>query len=339
MIWLTWRQFRASASAVFGVLGAVALALAITGPNLYREYDALLTRCARTCIGDAYDHFFFPHVGAYFGLILLVTVLPVVVGMFWGAPLIGREFETGTHDLVWQQSVSRRRWLAVKLGLVGLATIAAAALTVVAVSWWSHPLDATAITGLNRMTPIVFDARGIVVIGHSAFALTLGAAAGLLLRRTLPAMAVTFAVLVAVLILVPTFVRPHLAAPERLESAITTNERVGGLDLAEDGTIRGLLVDLGPPGAWMLGNETVDATGHAVVALPAWAAGCAPPDSPMGEAVQQQCLQRLAAEGYRQSVTYHPAERFWLFQAYETVIFAIVSLLLAWFCFVWIRPR
>ena len=36
--------------------------------------------------------------------------------MFWGAPLLAREFETGTFRLAWTQSVTRTRWLAVKLG-------------------------------------------------------------------------------------------------------------------------------------------------------------------------------------------------------------------------------
>src|SRR5262245_3376143 len=130
MIWLTWRQFRLAALPVFVTLGAVALALVLTGPDLYRDYADLLGRCARGCIGDAYDHFFFPRAGVYFGLILLVTAVPVIVGVFWGAPLISREFETGTQELVWQQSVPRRRWLAAKVGIVGLAAIATAALAV-----------------------------------------------------------------------------------------------------------------------------------------------------------------------------------------------------------------
>src|SRR5262245_47249348 len=120
MIWLTWRQFRLSALPVFGVLGAIAVALAISGPGLYREYSDLLAECNQPC-GDAYVHFFFPRVGVYGGLILLVTAVPAIVGAFWGAPLISREFEARTQEMVWQQSVSRQRWLAAKLGLIGLA--------------------------------------------------------------------------------------------------------------------------------------------------------------------------------------------------------------------------
>ncbi len=343
MIWLTWRQFRTSALAVFGVLAAVAAGLALTGPRLHREGAELLAKCAdpnmktNAACTEGFDAFFFPRFPAYGLLILLVVALPALVGMFWGAPLISREFETRTQDLVWQQSIARRRWLAAKMGIIGPAAIAAAGLAVLAVSWWSRPLDATAFTGLNRFTPIVFDARGYAVLGHAAFALTLGVAAGLLIRRTVPAMAVTFAVFVAVQIVMPTMIRPHLATPARFEAVIEAKD-VTGVDVS-DGTIRGLLVNIGPSDAWVLRNEMVDSTGRAVEALPGWVAGCDTPIEQAGEVTQQQCLKRLEAAGYRQAVTYHPAERFWPFQAYETAIYGLLTLLLAGFCFARIRPE
>lgn len=337
MIWLTWRQFRGSALTVFGALGAVAVVLAFTGPGLDRDYADLLAQCPGGCIGDAYDHFFFLRLGAYLGLTLLVSAVPAVVGVFWGAPLISREFETGTQDLVWQQSVSRRRWLAIKVGFVGLAGIAAAGLAVAVVSWWSRPLDATSIFG--RLSPGVFDARGYVVLGHTAFAFALGVAAGLLIRRTVPAMAVTFAIFVAVQIVMPTMVRPHFATPLRIEAVITARYLSGVDTSGPGGTVRGLQVDVDEPAAWILSNEVVDSAGHTVDTLPAWVADCATPEAPSGEAIQQQCLQRLADAGYRQAVTYHPADRFWSFQAYETAIFGMLGLLLIGFCFLRIRPR
>ena len=338
MIWLTWRQFRTSALTVFGVLGVVTVALAASRPSLNRDYADLLAGCAHGCIGDAYDHFFFPYLGVYLELILLVSAVPAVVGLFWGAPLISREFETGTQDLVWQQSVPRRHWLAVKLGLVGLAAIAAAGLAAAVVSWWSGPLDATAISGLGRLSPAVFNARGYAAAGHAAFALALGTAAGLLIRRTVPAMAVTFAVFVAVQIAMPTLVRPHLVTPAHVTTAITA-DNLSGVDASgPGGTVRGLQVDAFIPGAWILASDTVDSAGRTVDTLPAWVSDCATPEEPAGEVTQQQCLQRLAAAGYRQVMTYQPADRFWRFQAYETAIFGALGLLLVGLCFLRMRP-
>lgn len=47
-------------------------------------------------------------VDVYTGL-LVVLAVPAVIGMFWGAPLISRELETGTHYLAWNQGVTRTR--------------------------------------------------------------------------------------------------------------------------------------------------------------------------------------------------------------------------------------
>ena len=59
----------------------------------------------------------------------------------------------------------------------------------------------------------MFAARGVAPLGYAAFAFALGVTAGVLLRRTLPAMAVTLVVFAAVQVLVPVFVRPHVVPP------------------------------------------------------------------------------------------------------------------------------
>ena len=72
----------------------------------------------------------------------IVVIAPALIGLFFGAPLIARELETGTFRLVWTQSVTRRRWLAVKLGLVGIVAMAIGGLLTWMVDWWASPLDA-----------------------------------------------------------------------------------------------------------------------------------------------------------------------------------------------------
>jgi hypothetical protein len=54
---------------------------------------------------------------------------------------VARELETGTYRLAWTQSVTRTRWLAVKLGVVGLTSVAVAGLLSLMVTWWSSPID------------------------------------------------------------------------------------------------------------------------------------------------------------------------------------------------------
>ena len=127
-------------------------------------------------------------------LITLVLVVPALIGMFWGAPLIAHELETGTFRLAWTQSVSRRRWLWVKMGLVGLASALTAGLLSLMSTWWFSPIDKVS---QNRFSPASFGLHGFVPAGYAAFAFALGVTAGLLFRRTLPAMAVTLVGFVA----------------------------------------------------------------------------------------------------------------------------------------------
>ncbi|MFI0353765.1 hypothetical protein [Actinomadura sp. 9N407] len=147
MIWLSWRQFRAAAAMMFGALAALAAVLSLTGPGLADDYSTGIAACvaqgADGC-SDFFQRFYHDNAAAFLGLTAVMLVMPALVGLFWGAPLIARELEAGTHRLVWNQSITRTRWLAVKLALTGLAAMIAAGLCSLAVTWWSGPIDKSA---------------------------------------------------------------------------------------------------------------------------------------------------------------------------------------------------
>lgn len=338
MIWLTWRQFRTQAIAVCGALAVLAVVLAITGPNLAHEYAAGMTTCDDHggCLSFT-DQFFTDHVPPYFGLVAIVMVVPAIIGLFWGAPLITRELEAGTDQLAWNQSISRTRWLAIKLGLTGLVAVAAAGLGSLAVTWWSSPIDQAAINDFPRLSPLMFDARGIAPMGYAAFAFILGVTVGMLIRRTLPAIAVTLVIFAAVQIAMPLWVRPHLITPVQVTTAITATN-LNGIKQGNGGTVRGMEVTIDQPGAWIISNRTINAAGQAVDTLPPIAANCMPQGpNPANQADEQACFTKLADLGYQQLVTYQPANRFWTLQLYETTIFAALALLLAGISFWRIR--
>ncbi|WP_103341158.1 ABC transporter permease subunit [Amycolatopsis sp. CA-126428] len=322
MTWLTWRQFRMPALSVFAGLIAIAVVLAITGPDLvgrtnFSDQDTLFT-----------------------GTILALYLLPAVIGVFWGVPMITRELESGTHSLVWNQTVTRKRWLATKVGFGLLAAMVAAGLLGWAVSWWASPIDALSAVQtdrgtMSRMAPVVFGARGIVPIGYAAFALALGVAIGMLLRRTVAAMAVTLVTLVAVLLLVPNFVRPYLLPPQT-ETIAITGENITNITGDETGDI----LEIGmrhQAGAWVLANETVDPAGNVVSPLPDFVQTCVPRPSrdagPPPHGSLEACMAQLGTHGYQQRLTYQPGSRFWPLQWLELALYLALTALLTWFCF------
>jgi ABC-type transport system involved in multi-copper enzyme maturation permease subunit len=229
MIWLTWRQFRVQAWVASAALAVIAVALAVTGVHLVHLYNAsgIATCQANADCGSLTSSFLHQlkastvyNVLFYAGIGILF-ILPAIIGVFWGAPLVTREIETGTFRLAWNQSITRTRWLAVKLGLIGLAAMATVGLLSLMVTWWTSPIDGAlglpagrnGTGGLNRFAPLLFGTRGITPIGYAAFAFALGVAAGVLIRRTVPAMATTLAVFVGVQVAMALWVRAHLITP------------------------------------------------------------------------------------------------------------------------------
>ncbi|MFD0658830.1 ABC transporter permease [Thermocatellispora tengchongensis] len=250
---------------------------------------------------------------------------------------------------MWNQSVTRTRWLAVKLTLAGVASMAAAGLCSLAVTWWSGPLDRSAAAGFGLMDPVVFGARGIVPMAYAAFAFVLGVTVGMLVRRTLPAMAVTLALFAAVQVAMPLLVRPHLLPPVSATFELG-RENVDSFGMPPGGSPRVLLEDAipGHTGAWVLSTRLVDPSGRpvgadaggAVVPVSVTSGPCALEARPeQGEAGLDPCLAEINRLGYRQQATYQPFERFWPFQWIETGLYAALSLGLTGFCFWWIGRR
>jgi hypothetical protein len=258
--------------------------------------------------------------------------------------------------LVWNQSTTRQRWLAMKLAVTGALAVVVCGLLSLVVSWWSSPIDRAVAAGhgngrfsLPRLDPVVFGARGIVSIGYVVFGLAVGVALGLLLRRSIPAVALTLVLVTAAEILVPRLVRPHLISPVVANVVISTQnldgiQIRGGPNDRETGPVR-ITVRAGGPGDWGLANETVDSTGRVPATLPSWLSTCirenvgvprtqgATKATAPGRDALEPCFTRLASEGYRQHVTYQPARSFWSLQVRETALLLVLAGLLIGFCF------
>lgn len=352
MIRLSWRQFQAQAAVACGLLLAVAILFVATHghlDHLYAVYAQANAKCnaSSSCPGVSIN------LGKLDQLLELIgtalVVVPALVGVFWGAPLIAREFENGTHRLAWTQSVTRTRWLATKLAVVGLASIVATGLLSLLVTWWSQPIDRAR---QDRFGSGLFGMRNVTPLGYAAFGFVLGVIAGLLIRRTLPAMATTIAAFLAVRLTFTYVVRPNIFSPHHKSLPLDpTNIGFG----SSNGGPPSLMPNTpNLPNAWIYSEHIVDSAGHGLT--PATVAASCPslpfPGSgpagsggrvagPVPGGIQdalESCVTKLSAT-YHEVVTYQPANRYWTLQWGETLVYFVAALAIAGFCFWWIRHR
>jgi ABC-type transport system involved in multi-copper enzyme maturation permease subunit len=336
-MWFTLRQFRAQAVTALIILAAAAAFFVITGLEMHSTYSSDLATCP--ALGDCDD--VLGQLGQNYNpelnlAQLIVTVAPALIGIFWGAPLIGRELESGTHQLAWNQSVTRTRWLAYKLSAIGAASIGTAALLGYLLTWWAAPLDQL---GGNRFGAMTFSTRDIVPLAYAAFAFALGTAAGLLIRRTVPAMAVTLAVFLGIQILMPTLVRPNLLPSTTIAfpiNGITTSQSHGLTGEAGEFHFAGLGA---PQGSWILSDTPVENASDQPVQMNQYSSCFPGPSETKPKLFIPEVGTCLAADDLHESVTYQPASHYWPLQWTESGIFLALAGALSGGCFWWIRRR
>jgi hypothetical protein len=333
MIRFTWLQARTqNLVAVAGLVGAAVVA-AVTGPHLAHLYDTTVATCTASHDCDTAVPAFLGHDNTL-RLVLdsLVRAVPAIIGIFWGAPLVARELEAGTYRLVWTQSVTRTRWLAVKLLVVGLAGVAVAGLFSLLVTWWARPLDRAA---TNQFA--TFDQRNVVPVAYAALAFTLGVTAGLLIRRALPAMATALVAFAGIRLLIAEWVRPALFAPHHtsLPTSAAPHGRlsVGGPWFFE------VVGKPHIPNAWVLSSRLVDLTGRTPTTQAVGRFLRATCHRPVGHRrPNDDCFTKIDHH-FHLAVTYIPSGRYWPLQGSETAIYLAAALALGAFCFYWIGRR
>lgn len=330
MIWLAWRQSRAATLAACGLLAAFAVLVVASGLHLHDVYRSFGggAHCEQLCARiEGHDHLLAN------ALAPALLVVPALLGMFWGAPLVAREFETGTYRLAWTQSITRRRWLMLNIAVVGITALAIAGLASWLIDWWYTPLDTVR---LDRLSPDIFATRGILVVGYTAFAVALGLAAGALIRRTLPAMAVTLVGFAAALAASTFGLLHHLPFATHTFQRLSSSTAGTGVNFqfasgAAGATVIPRATSL--PHGLRLSSSMANAAGrpistarlHAIVvrACPAFVpAQQRPPGAPTAQSTSafHACVRQLATH-LQERITYQPLSHYWLLQGLVTAIF------------------
>ena len=163
MTWVTWRQYRYQGALAAALLAALAVLLLISGLHAAQVWHSALAGCRKdnSCGNLSLSN------PAFTTLVAATSAVPLLAGLFWGAPMVAHELETGTNQFAWTQSITRRRWLAVRAGWLLLAAAVLAAAVSALVTWWigpDHALTADAFK-VNR-----FDITDIAPVGYAIFA-------------------------------------------------------------------------------------------------------------------------------------------------------------------------
>ena len=324
LTWVTWRQHRGALAAVLVVLGGVGLFLLFNGLAMRHAYSSLgLNTCGRLdspgCQSQLLifqqdyaswaDHL--PH---------LLTFLPGLIGVFVGAPLVAREFESGTFRFAWTQGRSRVQLITTKLVLVGAALTALALAFSTLFTWWYGHFDAIS----GRMAAYgAYEVSGLTFAARTLFGFTLGALLGLLIRRTVPAMAATGAAWLAVVLSSLSWLRPLIRPPVMAMGALAKGPNGGS------GSI--------PLNADVVSRWIQDAAGHHLddqqLFVQATVANGGTSPSP------QQYHAYLMLHHYSQWVSYRPNNWFWHYQLLEASGYTILAVLLAVATVVLLRRR
>jgi hypothetical protein len=290
MIWLGWRQQRTEALIALGIIAVLAVLLIPTGISM------------SSAIHHESAEAFSARFSSLGNLIAWLTLIPGLIGVLLAAPFV-LALEHGTYRLDWTQSVPRRRWIAIKIGLSVVSAIVAGGVLLLLLTWWRQPF----VDIQGRVAPAVYDSEGTVVFAYTLFALALATAVGAVWRRVVPALAVGLVGYIAARVFVDTWLRQRLVSADT--AVWSVNGKTPNLDKA-----------------WIV--EQFPADGH----------GAQIPNYSCQVGAGGACHLPTLHHGFIHAV-YQPASHFWSMQLTETALFGLIAASLLGFAAWWTRNR
>ncbi|MEV5973669.1 ABC transporter permease [Streptomyces sp. NPDC051921] len=323
LAWVTVRQFR---RALWTAAAVVALALA--GTLALRLWDA---QTPDRWMEDGYwvrgdDNLAYEvlRLAMEYAAVYLLLLTPVV-GAFVAGPLVAREFETGTYRLSLTQSVTPAAWLRAKVLTAGVATVVVTlALMGVFRIGWSRVSGTYPVAWGDRGP---YESGGVVLLAYVVAAVGVGALVGLLVRRTLLAMAATGLVMGVVMTVLGALRWSFLPV-------LTVTGPVGPTLSTPDGS---LVMETGL--TTRSGGRMDDAVcwDRAAVTAPDQAATSDAAWNDAWNRAYDACLTDHGVTG--QYLDYHPQSHFWPTQLIETGILLALAALALFAAFRVLRAR
>ena len=198
--WLSWRQhwlLIGTALALLVVIGAVLLwqrGIILHDTAVLRAHGCTPGHAFGSGCGAAMDYVM-AHPGRFSSLCQpVLAAVPLLIGMFVGAPLLAQEYENGTTRLAWSQSISRLSWLRARLTVPLVVVLVGSTVLTLLTHWIYWESETPTMQQFYDNSPFqntTYATIGPVAVAAALCALALGAALGTLLRRTLPAVGLT----------------------------------------------------------------------------------------------------------------------------------------------------
>jgi hypothetical protein len=301
MVWVTWRQHRFALAGVAALLSGLAVYVWVVGRRLHHAYAAAIACHPASSIACSEVIRRFNDMGVHLANGLVWQPVPALIGAFVGAPVLARELETGTFRYAWTQGFGRWRWTLAKLVLLAVVVAAAAGAFSVVLSWYYRPYFAAGNQTMffSQASPLsagLFDLRGVAFAAWTLAAFAIGALAGMLIRRVVPAIVATLVAYSGLALAAGMFLRRHY-----LTALLTSKPNV-------------------PATAWIMSQWWTKGGKFAFTGLPPMnllQQFCAPPAEAAGKPSPGTLAQCLSKHGYAQWTSYQPAGRFWSFQFIE----------------------
>ena len=242
------------------------------------------------------------------GLLIVLSVLPILVGAFVGAPLLSKELESGTFRFSWTQGIGRVRYFLTTFAVFsGFLLLIAVTIGLLFGNWYAHPFEVAGAT--SHWQAGLFETTSWLLTAWSLFALACGCFVGAVFRRTVAAIAastlVVGGVLVAAFRTLPRFLEFFsLSSSKYLPSGIG-NQLERGV---------GWVV-----GSYMTGPNKQVISGIAALRV-----------LDRAHSAKLGASRWLTSHGYTFWTSYQPSSHFWLLQGIEGLVVLSIAALLVW---------
>jgi hypothetical protein len=301
LLWVTWRQYRVAIAGVTLLLGGLSAWMLISGLQVRSAMDQIgFTGCpsvtAASCAAARQMLAGQGYLSTENTFAGVLQAVPALAGIFIGGPLLARELESGTFRFAWTQGCGRLRWTVSRLVPLAVLVAAGTAALSLVISWYAQPFLAADATSVFRST--LFDLRGVDLAAWTLAAFTIAALAGLLIRRTVAAMAAAAAAWGGLFAVTSIYLRVRYEAPL---------------------VVRGQASAPGGDGVpWVLKRWMTGPDGH-VLSAPAMGRAVSQARSALGTRSGPAATAHwLARHGYITWQRVQPPGRFWHFQLIES---------------------